>query len=359
MNLNGKTRLLIAPLDWGLGHATRCIPLIYALKKNGFEVVIGAEGAVRHLLEQEFPDLEYLELKGYRVYYSKTRMGLFFTMVSQIPKILRSIRYEYHWLEQTIKEKGIDIVISDNRYGLYNKKIFSVFLTHQLLIRSSRLQNLLQGINFYFINKFNECWVPDFKDDPTIAGDLSHPNKLPRIPLKYIGWLSRFNNRADKEATHLLILLSGPEPQRTILENKILGQLQKIPGPVLLVRGLPGVKDSIDVPSHVKAVNHLSAGELEEAILHSSYVIARSGYSTVMDLLKLKKKAILIPTPGQTEQEYLAQHLAKSNLALSALQEKFDLKNTLIAASNFPYRFFERDNTEILRQALSFDIGNR
>lgn len=353
MNLNGKTRVLIAPLDWGLGHATRCIPLINRLIEKGYELFIAAEGPTKLLLQDEFPSLEYLSLKGYRISYSKAKAGLFFKMIAQIPKILGSIRHEHHWLKEVIKENKIDIVISDNRYGLYNKEIFSVFITHQLLVKSPILQTCLQKINSYLINNFNECWVPDFKEEPNLAGVLSHPEKLPAIPMRYIGWLSRFEKKSSREEKHLLILLSGPEPQRTILENKVLHQLDNFHHAVFLVRGLPGNKNSIKVQSNVKIANHLRTKELEDVILHSSLIIARSGYSTIMDLLKLKKKTILIPTPGQTEQEYLANHLLKQRLAFCIDQKNFDLKKTVTEAKEFPYSFFEGNNSGLLEDALS------
>ena len=354
MNLIDKTRVLIAPLDWGLGHATRCIPLIYGLIDKGYEVIIAAEGPVKLLLQEEFSGLEYLPLKGYRISYSKTKWGLFFSIIAQIPKIFRSIRLENRWLKEVIKKHQIDIVISDNRFGLYNKEIYSVFLTHQLLIKSPVLQTWLQKLNFYLINKFDECWVPDFKDEPNLAGMLSHPKKLPPIPVRYIGWLSRFEKSESKKEEHLLILLSGPEPQRTILEKKILKQLDDFNQPVLLIRGLPGDESSINTQLNVISVNHLPAKELEKAFLNSSLVIARSGYSTIMDLLKLQKKSILIPTPGQTEQEYLAHHLLEKHLAFCTIQQTFDLKKTLAAASDFTYSFFNRKDTNLLREALLF-----
>ena len=345
MNLGGKSRILVAPLDWGLGHATRCIPIIYKLLEHGHEVFIGAEGTIKKLLQQEFPNIEYLPLKGYQINYSRTRRGLFLSMVKQIPKIITAITYEKRWLKQIIKRYKIDIVISDNRFGLYNKEVYSVFITHQLLIKSPFLQTSLQRLNYHFINKYDECWVPDFNKPPYLAGILSHPKKIPVAPVKYIGWLSRFGKPEKREQKYILILLSGPEPQRSILEKIMLDELERFSEPVLLVRGLPGNNSLLSVKGNVKYLNHLPAEQLEEAIVNASFVIARSGYSTIMDLLKLKKKAILIPTPGQTEQEYLAGHLLHNNLAFCTGQQGFNLPETLKAANVFNYAFYDRDAT--------------
>jgi uncharacterized protein (TIGR00661 family) len=351
-----KGTILMAPLDWGLGHATRCIPIINELLSKGFEVIIAAEGPVKVLLKQEFSKIEYLPLKGYNISYSNTRLGLFGKIIRQIPRILHSISYEKRWLNEILKKKKIDIVISDNRFGLHNKKIYSIFITHQLLIKAPLFQHWLQKINYHFINKFDECWVPDFKGHPHLAGELSHPKKMPSTPLRYIGWLSRFEKEEEKEPTHLLILLSGPEPQRSLLEEKILGQLENFSSPVLLVRGLPGNKSSVTSNQNIKYANHLPAKELKEAILHSSFIIARSGYSTVMDLLKLQKKTILIPTPGQLEQEYLGRYLLQKQLAFSISQKNFDLEKVLEAANTFSYSFYNNNARELLKDALSFDV---
>ena len=349
----GKKRILVSPLDWGLGHATRCIPIIYALIKQGHTVLIATDGPQKILLEREFPGIEYLPLKGYQIKYSKTKSAFMFTMLRQMPKALKAIISEHHSLEKIIRQKKIDIVISDNRFGLYHKHVHSVLITHQLLIKSPFLQGFLQGINYYFINKFDECWVPDFKEEPCLAGILSHPKKMPTIPVRYVGWLSRFQKAEHKLPTHVLVLLSGPEPQRTILENTIVNQLNDCVKSVLIVRGLPNHTSHLQVNDGVKYVNHLPARQLEDAIQSASFVIARSGYSTIMDLLKLKKKAILIPTPGQTEQEYLAQYLMDKKLVYSVNQDSFDFQNALEAASEFTYSAFDRETTA-LQETLSF-----
>jgi predicted glycosyltransferase len=351
----GKARILIAPLDWGLGHATRCIPIICELINQGHTVIIAAEGPQKILLEEEFPGIEYLPLKGYYIKYSKTKSTFILNILWQIPKTLKAINFEKRWLRKIISSKAIDIVISDNRFGLHNNNIHSVLITHQLLIKSHFLQSFLQKINYYFINKFDECWVPDFKEEPCLAGILSHPKKMPSTSVRYIGWLSRFQKREQKQETILLVLLSGPEPQRTILENKILEQLRSIKKPALLVRGLPASKAPMHINDNIKSVNHLPARELEKAIHSASFVIARSGYSTIMDLIKLKKKSILIPTPGQTEQEYLAQYLLEKKMIYSVSQESFHLHSALEAAYNFPYSFFDRDGTD-LGEIISFKI---
>lgn len=355
MKLIGRNKVLVAPLDWGLGHASRCIPLIEALVKEGKEVLIAANGPIKTLIQQEFPKIEYIPLPGYSIKYSKTKAGLFFKIIKQIPKILISIYSEHQWLKEVVRNFEIDIVISDNRYGLYNKEIYSVLITHQLTIKSFFYQKVLRKINYQFINKFDECWVPDFEDEPNIAGELSHPKQLPAIPVRYIGLLSRFQKPGKGDAKYLLILLSGPEPQRSIFEEIIIKQLANYSLPVIIARGLPGCDIALVVKPNVTCFNHLPAKEMEKVICNASFVIARSGYSTIMDLLKLKKKTILIPTPGQTEQEYLARHLFHQQLAFTTSQQNFDLQKTLLSASVFNYLFFEKEDLTILQNAILFE----
>ena len=351
-----KSNILVAPLDWGLGHTTRCIPVIRSLLKQGAGVILAGEGKAQILLEKEFPDLPFIGLKGYNVNYSDNKWSLPFVLASQVPKILSAIQYENKWLQEQAQIHNIDGIISDNRYGLYHSNIPSVFITHQLLIKTglgSLADLLMQEQNYSYIDRFTECWVPDNLNEPNLAGELSHPKHLPRNSLKYVGPLSRFDSPQNESAKHVLILLSGPEPQRTKLEQIFLEQLQKHEGPVVMVRGLPGDNTSIDVPANVSVFDHLPAESLQEKFKDASFVIGRCGYSTLMDLTYLKKKSILIPTPGQTEQEYLARHLQKSNFAFCVEQEKFKLKNVLELASRFNYKFPEFVIEDQLDHAVS------
>ena len=333
-----KPRVLVAPLDWGLGHATRCIPIITELLQRECEVIIAADGAINSLLRDEFPALDFLPLFGYRIRYSKKKFFLPWNMILQLPKVTYAIYREHRWLKAIIKKHKIDAVISDNRFGMYNKIIPSIYITHQLLIKAANRfsENFLQHLHFYFINKYTKCWVPDFEKNE-LAGKLSHPVNIPQN-VKYIGALSRFEKKkGDIEKRYdLLIMLSGPEPQRTILEKKMLNDLTVYNGKALLVRGLPGNDKNIrSKNASLEIINHLSGEELNKAIQQSLMVISRSGYTTIMDLIKLNKKAILIPTPGQTEQEYLADYLMKNKIFFSMQQKDFVLPKALDQSSRF------------------------
>jgi UDP-N-acetylglucosamine transferase subunit ALG13 len=356
-----KPRILVAPLDWGLGHATRCVPVIRELLAQGCEVWLAGEGAQEQLLKAEFPELPFLALAGYRIRYAKTASGLAWKMIRQGPKLRRAIRQEHDWLKKKLEEHGFDAVISDNRYGLYHKSIPCIFITHQLRIKSSLgiwTEKLLQKRNYKYINRFSECWVPDMPGENNLAGELSHPQKKPVIPLIYIGPLSRFENSRDLSHSPLgvgglLVLLSGPEPQRTLLENKIVDEISHHNGTATIVRGLPGSFSLIPSTNMLHFYNHLPAEELDKEIQQAEFVIGRSGYSTVMDLVKLKKKNILIPTPGQTEQEYLARYLLQKQIAFSVPQKDFSLADALQQARQFSYCDPAIDSGLLFQQTIS------
>jgi UDP-N-acetylglucosamine transferase subunit ALG13 len=341
-------RVLVAPLDWGLGHATRCIPIIKELLNQKCEVVIGAIGAQKAILQGEFPSLTFIELPGYDIVYDKNRALTLLRLIEAIPKILIRIKRERAWLRQFSALEKLDLVVSDNRYGLALPGVFCVFVTHQLRIRTSfgRLADaLLQRINYRLIGHFSRCWVPDIEAGDGLAGALSHPARMPGITTKYIGSLSRFgkiSQSGDEDGPDLLILLSGPEPQRSLLEAKVMaqaggdmsthsrGRLCRI----VLVRGLPAGGPALpNIPPALTAYDHLPAAELESLMRKAKLIVARSGYSTVMDLARLGKRALLIPTPGQPEQEYLGNFLAGKGSAFCVKQSAFSLREALSLAA--------------------------
>ncbi|MDQ2752336.1 MAG: glycosyl transferase family 28 [Bacteroidota bacterium] len=334
-------RVVVAPLDWGLGHATRCIPLIKSLLDAGCSVYVACNSTAQSLFLQEFSNLHILPLQGYNIRYTSSKRLFPFKILQQIPKILFSIWYENRWLHKAVKQYGFDFVVSDNRYGFYHKNKPSFFITHQLHIQTPFpwLSKRLQNINYRFINRFKECWVPDFSFVPNLAGILSHPGQLPSIPVHYVGLMSRFSpqNRA-KTKYKWLFIVSGPEPQRTIFEKLCCHAIAQLNDAVLLIRGLPKKANTLDVPKHCTMFNHLPTKGLQTAFAESEFIVSRAGYTTIMEIIALQKKSILIPTPGQTEQEYLAKHLVQQQWCFSC-QQGHDLFDQMKKAETFPYQF--------------------
>ena len=346
-----KKTVLIAPLNWGLGHATRCIPIIKAFEAAGAEVILASDGVALQLLQREFPHLEVFKLPSYNIRYPFPSMIL--SIAVQMPKILRGVILEYFWLKKYMKTRNIDVVLSDNRFGFFSKKTYSVFMTHQIqiLMPIKILQTLVNHFNHFFISRFRACWIPDFEDnDKNMAGDLAHDifikNMYKSLKITYLGVLTRMKRFEIPSKYRAIIVLSGPEPQRTILEKIIINQLENIINnenilyekrsleknrppqyskPFCLVRGTQEMGNSINELNKLEIYNLLITNELNQKMMQSDVVICRSGYSSIMDLVALQKPAILIPTPGQTEQIYLAEQLAQQNCIVHQSQDRLNL----------------------------------
>jgi UDP:flavonoid glycosyltransferase YjiC (YdhE family) len=335
---NGKPRVLVAPLDWGLGHATRCIPLIRELVIQGAEPVLAGEGKQAQLLSQEFPQLPLLPLKGYDIRYSRKGKLFMWKLFFQLPQIMNSMRAEHRWLKKIVKEHSIRGIISDGRYGLYHKSIPSVIINHQLRIMTGWAkwtENLVQKENYKHIERFHECWVPDTEKDG-LAGTLSHPEKKPAVPMHYVGPLTRLVRKEIPEKKgQLLFIISGPEPQRGLFENKIINQAAHYAGSAVIVRGLPGSATHMPSTNMISIYNHLPATEFNDIMEESEFVIARPGYSTIMDTMALGKKCIFVPTPGQTEQEYLGRLQQEKNRAILYPQADFTIEGAMEMAKHF------------------------
>ncbi len=350
--LKGK-RILICPLDWGLGHATRCVPIIRLLIENNAEVMIAADKRPLELLKQEFSDLKFITLKGYEINYSK-RGSMILSMLLSIPKILKGIHIEHKELDKIVDLHNIDIVISDNRYGCWNKKVKSIFITHQLMIKTPFFEKLLHRKIQQYIKKYDECWIPDYEGENNLSGDLSHKYELLTNTF-FIGPLTRFSNIKSSEMIYdVMAIVSGPEPQRTIFEKILFVQLSKSGLKSLIVLGLPDEKFKKEERQNVTMISHLDSFSMQKMILKSNIIIARSGYSTIMDLASLNKKVIFIPTPGQTEQEYLAEYLKNKKMVYSEKQSNFDLENALKMLREYSNLSALMENKNLIKHIKSF-----
>lgn len=326
-----KKTILVAPLNWGFGHATRCIPIINALIENDFKVLIGSDGDALRLLKQEFPKLNTIVLPSYKINYPENGKHFKKNMLLKLPQIYKAVKKEKKIINKLIKEKSIDGIISDNRLGVRNKNVTSVYLTHQLTVLSNSTTWISSSIHQYFIKKFDECWVPDYKDNPTLSGKLGRSTKLKNL-ITYINPLSRMRSYKTVIENDILIILSGPEPQRTLLEKLLLDKFIDSNKRVLIVCGVIEDQQCFYNIGSIKLVNYLTTIDLENAINRSKLIICRSGYTSIMDLSLLNKKTFFIPTPGQFEQEYLAKRLHQQFRIPSCSQEDFDLSKLELVA---------------------------
>lgn len=345
--MKARKKILIAPLSWGLGHASRCIPLIEAFLAQGAEVVLASDGAALDLLRREFPDLAHFELPAYNIRYPFASMSL--SILLQMPKILRGGILEYFWLRRFLKKQSIDVVISDNRFGFFNRQVKSIFMTHQVQIQTPYrwTSYLVNAVNHFFIRQFDTCWIPDLEGNNRLAGKLSdmplrtaqsRASSPTKSPFQYIGILSRMTLYPSAKKYRAAFILSGPEPQRRLLETKIVAEINRLSKqatvpeqtllPFLLIRGT-NQTCALAFETAVEVHNVLTRKDLNQKMLESELIICRSGYSSLMDLVKLQVPAVLIPTPGQTEQEYLALKLSRDRQFFSMTQAQFNLSVAL------------------------------
>jgi len=327
INSNNKT-ILIAPLNWGLGHATRCIPIIKALQENNYIPIIASDGIALELLRKEFPYVKTLRLPSYQIEYAKNAKNFKWKLLKNLPKMIEAIWNEKKKVKKWIKKYDIDGIISDNRLGVISKKVPSIFITHQLNVMTGNTTWITSKLHQNIIKKYDECWVPDFEETPNLTGKLGHIKKA-NFNLKYIGPLSRMKKKELPILFDLMIILSGPEPQRGLLEEKLKTEILHYSGRVVFIKGIIETEQKKEQIGNVTFYNFMNTRQLEQTFNESEMVLCRSGYTTIMDLTKLEKKAFFIPTPGQYEQEYLAEKLKKEGLVPFAKQDDFKIENLL------------------------------
>lgn len=306
-----QTMTIVAPLDWGLGHATRCVPIVNDCLARGEQVLLAADGAALAFLRVEFPNLQWVRLKGYRMRYF---WPLPLALALQVPFFGVSILLEHWRLQRIIKRMGVSRVISDNRYGLWSRNADCTIITHQLYIQLPPCLRLfkkpLHAFTARLLRRFAHIWVPDYADaQKSLSGALSHGGALDAA-VEYIGPLSRFLADSMDEPSlpvpQVLVVLSGPGRQKKMFTKRILRRLNGVAKRILVVGAEPNLKYQI-TNGNTLVVNHLSTQELNSLLKLAPHVIARSGYTTIMDLHRIGRRAILFPTKGQWEQEYLAK----------------------------------------------------
>lgn len=361
MNPGTKPRVLVSPLEWGLGHATRLCRMINVLLEKGMDVIIVADGLPYNFLSEQFPDLPIERLPIKQIRYTKGRTGFFVKLFAQIPGLFFSILRSKKKLNLLIEKYHIDFIISDNRYGFSHPDIPSVFVTHQLRPVPPKsmiwLQSAFGRYHLWMLRKYKYIWVADFKGSESVVGSMSAlPGNNPKI--RYIDPLSWLEGKSIdkpvKEQYDILILLSGPEPQRSLLEVKVLNDFKDSDKKILILQGLPH-KNNDDIKDerlgNLRILNHLSGEEILYHILNTEILICRAGVVTVFDLAILGRSAILIPTPGQTEQEYVAERLDRKGYFMNVKQEDFGLQS-LEEYKNRTFKKFQTSDKKNLDSAI-------
>jgi hypothetical protein len=339
------SRILVAPLDWGLGHAARCVPVVRALQELDAVPVLGADKGPLALLREEFPKLEHVCLPGLEIRYGEGR-NQSWALARQVPAWLRQADKEHRMFLRVLPGLRLRAVISDQRFGIRAPDLPSVLITHQVFPFTPFAQGLARRINRRHIRRFQRCWIPDQAEAPGLAGDLSHGKGLPENA-RYIGPLSRFRDSTPAESKehhwHTVTVISGPEPQRSLFENAVRAQLSRIDAGLHLI--LPG---KVDVKT--QRLPQLPTPDVHAALLDAELIISRSGYSTLMDLEAIGRGALLVPTPGQSEQEYLARLHGRQGHHMVQDQHGLDIG---AAFQQPPGRRPSRKKDEALQRAMS------
>ena len=327
--MNNKHNILICPLEWGLGHAARMIPIARRLLNMNQNVFIASGVEHLKLFREELPGLTYIDFPGFRPGYSQY-LPQYIPLLFKTPLLLFHIAREHFRLKKIINDYSIDVVISDNRFGLWNRKIRTAYITHMPLIPFPKPFQFMEliGIRMHrvIIRKYSLCFIPDLPGEINLTGRLSHGIRLPEN-VRYTGILSRFPDTIQPSppnpvsCKHNTVILSGPEPQRSIFRQMVLKLLRDEKTLTVILEGKPGKGNEINWSDNFAFCNHLASPEMQQVILSSEKIIARAGYSTIMDLVSLNRSALLVPTPGQTEQEYLAEYLSLKGLFSSCSQK--------------------------------------
>lgn len=344
-----KKCILIAALNWGLGHATRTIPIIDALLKADVEVILASDGDALALWQQRYPELESIELPSYQVHYKYQNM--FVNMGLQLPKFLRVIHKERQLIQSIISKYKIDALISDNRYGVHHPNYPSVFLSHQIRLKIPNLliSKAVNQLNKHILNKFDQIWVPDYEEEKrSLSGELSHTHNF-SAKTHYLGPLSRLKQATETTQITpypIVALLSGPEPQRSYFEKRLKQELQDLGINSLLIQGKPQASNSSSIQGSISTIPFLNGSALSAQLQAAELVIARSGYSSIMDFAELGLRQLLyVPTAGQTEQIYLAQRAHQQGIANWQEQGQLKLKEAWQNRQNFKgYCYLEEEN---------------
>jgi len=327
-------KVIYAVCSWGLGHATRSLPVIRKLIKEGEDLTIISNGRSLDLLKNELKDSvsEYISIQDYPMLLSENSRQFMAKSVIYWPKFIHRMRKGLSTLTKILEKRKCDLIITDARYDMYSRKIPTYFISHQMrILNPLRIKIFERGseiFNSYFFKRYKGVIVPDYEEN-NLSGELSHNlNKIDEKKLHYIGVLSDFEKKELKKDIDYFISISGPEPQRTIFEKKLLNQIDNLNGKIIVTLG-KSEKLNEFISKDYESYTFLDKNKREELLNRSKLVISRSGYSTILDLSVIGSKALMVPTPGQIEQEYLAKYLNKKDYFYCVNQDKINLKENV------------------------------
>lgn len=322
-------RVLLAVLDWGLGHATRCVPVVHALSEKGAEVVLAGSGRSLDYLKGRFPEVEAFEIPDREVRYNPRGAAAAIWRRAFAQPILNDRQRKF--LSEEARYRRVTHIISDNVYGAYSPVLPSVLITHQLGPKAPAMQGMAHRILARWMNRFDAVWIPDEEGDDSLSGDLAF-NRHYEGEVEWIGRLSRFGRGREALCNiSATALLSGPEPQRSIFEERVVEVFRDIPGRKVVIRGRTDLPKP-DWGEDIECMDFADGVDLRNVLRRSSVVLSRSGFSTLCDLMALGCRACVVPTPGQSEQEYLADRVRAKKWFASTAQNTLTA-DTVLSAS--------------------------
>ena len=353
-------KVLVAPLDWGLGHATRCVPVIREFLNQGAEVELAVVRSNAALLRGFFPELRQRLAPSYNIVYPKHGYNMGLWLVKNGVHLRTVMSYEHRFAEEMVERYHYDVLVSDNRFGFYSRKAKSVYMTHQRRIAFPKVLSAFEPVGMLWhasvMKRFDEVWVPDLPEFPGYAAGLSHVKKSP-VPVRYVGALSRFENMAaadEPKKYKFVAIVSGVEPARSRFEMALRKVLSKVPGRHAMILGKPALGIKTWSEGNIDFHTHLPDKEFAETVRGAQWVVSRGGYSTVMDMAVLGAKCIFVPTPGQYEQIILANDLSREGYAVAIDESKFTIETLLAAISEKGNVTLPKpSDNELLKNAVS------
>jgi uncharacterized protein (TIGR00661 family) len=337
-----KKRVFFAPLNWGLGHATRILPLIKYLLKKNFTIYIAASGRSKELLQNEISECVFLDFPAYPIKYPRSRFFVTRFMLVIFPQMFFAMVKEKRKLKNLQKKYKFDLIISDNRFSLASKEVKSILISHQLRYKLPwpihKMEWLPEYFNYIHFKKYDKIIIPDVEAGQTLTGELSHDMRyLSKEKLYFLGILCDLEDTipGDDKPIDYFVIISGPEPQRTKFEKLVFRELHKLEGRVVVTLGKPEKKYKIRM-GNAEIYTYFTRRDISRYMVRAKLIISRPGYTTVMEMIELGKCGLFIPTPGQIEQEYLAKHFLKNNWCYSTPQHGFEMRSALKNARTFP-----------------------
>jgi len=339
-------RILFAVHDWGLGHATRSLVLIRALVQRGDAVtILMAESPGLALLRAELGDAcEFYPYEDIPKPFSRYPAVFYFRMSCSVPQIWLRFTLEQRLTERLVRERRLDAVVSDSRLGVWSREAPSYCVFHSLrqIIpgRPRQLERIVERAQRYALRGYRAILVPDVEGDDALAGDLAHDLDVDwRGKLVYIGPLSELQPNGAAEDIDYFFSISGVEPHHTMLAERVLAALPALRGRSVVALGRPGSAADVRTVGNATIHGYLDRRAQGEMLARARVIVGRSGYTTLMEAAGFGKRALFVPTPGQSAQEYLAKFHCERGRVFSTVQSALDIACDLAraeAASGLP-----------------------